>query len=73
MLIIKAIIYRIIRILILLIISYIVLGNIGTALSISLIDAIIATIYYYYFDKLWTKFETKVDHWKLEYKYRKMK
>jgi len=73
MLILKAIIYRIIRILLLLGVSYFVLGNITVALSISLIDPVIATIYYYFFDKMWDKFEAKVIHWKLEYKYRKMK
>jgi len=73
MLILKSIIYRIIRILLLLIVSYFVLGNITTALSISLIDAVVATIYYYFFDKAWSKFEDKIEHYKLKYKYRKMK
>jgi uncharacterized membrane protein len=73
MLILKAIVYRIIRILLLLLVSYFVLGNITAALSISLIDAVIATVYYYYFDKIWDKFEKKIEHYKLEYKYRKMK
>ena len=73
LLIFKAIVYRLIRILILLLVSYLVLGNLTAALSISFIDAIVATVYYYYFDKLWAKFEIKAEHWKLEYKYRKMK
>ena len=73
MLILKAIIYRVIRILLLLAVSYFVLGNITTALSISFIDAIIATIYYYFFDKGWDKFESKANHWRLEWKYRKLK
>jgi len=73
LLILKAIVYRIIRILILLAVSYFILGSISAALSISLIDAIIATVYYYFFDKAWNKFEDKIEHWKLEYKYRKMK
>ena len=73
MLILKAIVYRIIRILILLAVSYFILGSISAALSISLIDAIIATVYYYFFDKAWNNFEGKVEHWKLSYKYRKMK
>jgi len=72
-LILKAIIYRILRILLLLITAYFVLGDIGVALSISGIDAIIATIYYYFFDKGWDKFEKKIKHWRLEWKYRKMK
>jgi len=73
MLILKAIVYRVIRILLLLIVSYFVLGSITTALSISLIDAVIATVYYYFFDKTWDKFEDKIEHYKLKYKYRKMK
>jgi len=72
MILIKAIVYRILRILLLLITAYFVLGNISAALSISAIDAIIATLYYYYFDKSWSIFEKKIEHWKLEYKYRKM-
>lgn len=73
MLILKAVVYRVFRILLLLLTAYVVLGDITTALSISAIDAIIATVYYYFFDKGWVTFETKINHWKLEWKYRKMK
>ena len=72
MILIKAIVYRILRILLLLITTFLILGDISTALSISVVDAIIATLYYYYFDKSWSVFEKKIKHWKLEYKYRKM-
>jgi uncharacterized membrane protein len=56
MLIVKSIVYRILRILLLLVTALVVLGDIKTAISISFIDAIVATIYYYYFDKIWEKF-----------------
>ena len=72
MLIFKAIVYRVLRILLLLITAFIVLGSIKTAISISLIDAVVATVYYYYFDKAWVKFELWFKHKKLEYKYRKL-
>ena len=73
MLILKAIVYRVLRIILLLITAYFILGNLTVALSISAIDAVIATIYYYFFDKGWSVFEAKIEHWKLEWKYRKMK
>ena len=73
MLILKAIVYRVLRIILLLLTAYLVLGDISTAISISAIDAIIATVYYYFFDKGWSAFEKKIEHWKLEFKYRKMK
>jgi len=56
MLVIKSIIYRIFRVLLLLIVSYVVLGDISEAISISLIDMMIATAYYYYFDRVWDKY-----------------
>lgn len=62
MILLKSIVYRILRIFIVLIVTFIVTESIGSALSISFIDAIIATIYYYYFDKLWPKFERKFEH-----------
>jgi len=71
MLILKSIVYRIIRILLLLVVSFIILGNINLAISISSIDAIIATIYYYYFDKIWFIFEPKIKSLLLLIKYRK--
>ncbi len=72
MLFLKAIVYRVFRILIVLIVALLVVGNIQAALSISAIDAIIATIYYYFFDKAWFKFEEKIEHFKLHWKYRKL-
>lgn len=70
-LLIKSILYRVIRILIVLIVSVLVTGSIGTALSISLIDAGIATAYYYYFDKYWHLFEGGIKHIMYKIKYRK--
>jgi len=55
-LIIKSIVYRIIRIVLLFATTYLVLGDISSAISISIIDTIIATIYYYYFEKMWNSF-----------------
>ena len=69
----KAIVYRIMRILIVLFVSLIVLGDVSTAISISMIDAIIATIYYYYFDKYWDKYFKKLVHKiYIKIKYRKL-
>jgi uncharacterized membrane protein len=55
----KAIIYRIFRISIILVIALLATGSIRESLTISILDAIIATIYYYYFDKLWNHIEVK--------------
>jgi uncharacterized membrane protein len=55
----KAIIYRIFRISIILVIALLATGSIRESLTISILDAIIATIYYYYFDKLWSHIEVK--------------
>jgi len=52
---IKAIVYRFFRVLILFIISYVLLGKLDLALSISVVDMTIATFYYYYFEKIWNK------------------
>jgi len=57
MLILKSIVYRILRVILLLVVSYFFLGDIATALSISIIDALIATTYYYYFDLMWANVE----------------
>jgi uncharacterized membrane protein len=55
-LIVKSFIYRVLRVILLLIISYLVLGDIKDALSISFIDMAVATLYYFYFEKGWDKF-----------------
>jgi len=72
--IIKAVLYRVFRILLLLVVSYVVLGDIKSALSISVIDAIIATVYYYYFDVVWEKYlHPGIYELKIRFKYRKFK
>jgi len=73
MLLLKSIVYRVLRIILLFITSYIMLDSIETAISISLVDAVIATIYYYYFDKIWETVEIKIKHFLLSIKYRKFK
>ncbi len=72
MLILKTIIYRILRILIVLLVTFSITGSIGSALSISLIDALVASVYYYYFDKYWLVLEPKIQHLYFKVKYRKM-
>lgn len=59
MLLYKAIIYRLMRIAIVLIIALLATGSIRESLTISVLDAIIATIYYFYFDLMWSKIEVK--------------
>lgn len=72
MLLIKSIVYRIFRILILLAVALVVLGDTTAALSISVIDAVVATIYYYYFDKGWDRFlEPSIKELLIKIKYRK--
>ena len=57
MLAIKAVIYRALRIVLLLIVAFLISGDVGMATKISIADSIIATIYYYYFDIVWEKFD----------------
>jgi uncharacterized membrane protein len=55
----KAIIYRIFRVTIILVIALLATGSIRESLTISILDAIVATAYYYYFDKFWAHIEIK--------------
>ena len=72
MLIVKSIVYRIIRILLLLVVALVVLGDVTAALSISAIDAIVATVYYYYFDKWWDMYLSPlIQNLMIKIKYRK--
>lgn len=72
MILIKSIIYRIFRILILLVVALVVLGDTTAALSISAIDAVVATAYYYYFDKGWARYlEPMFTELLIKIKYRK--
>jgi len=59
MLIVKSIIYRIIRVFILFTISILVGRDINIAISISVIDLFVATIYYYFFEIIWEKIDKK--------------
>lgn len=65
MLLAKALVYRVLRILLLLVTAYLVIGNIEEAMSISAIDAVVATVYYYYFDKAWCSLSSRVEDRKL--------
>jgi len=73
MLLIKAFIYRIFRMIIVFISGYLVLGDPSIAISIMSIDVIAATIFYYYFDKYWKTLENLIQGVYLKWKYRKMK
>jgi uncharacterized membrane protein len=68
----KAIIYRIVRILIVFISGYFILGDTSIAMSIAGIDMIAATLFYYYFDKFWCKIENYLYKLYLKWKYRKL-
>ena len=72
LLLVKSVLYRVIRILIVLVITLLITGSVGNALTISLLDAVVATIYYYYFDKYWYIIEKYIKHLMLLVKYRKM-
>ena len=53
----KTIIYRLGRIFILGVIGLFVTGSLNFAISISIIDMFIASIYYYVFDIIWDRYE----------------
>jgi len=68
----KAIIYRLLRMVIVFISSYIVLNNTDTALNIMSVDVIAATILYYWYDKYWFTMEAFFRKQWMKYKYRKL-
>jgi uncharacterized membrane protein len=68
----KAIIYRIIRILIVFISGYFILDDASIAVSIAGVDMIAATLFYYYFDKFWCKIEDYINRLYLKWKYRRL-
>jgi len=68
----KAIIYRIFRILIVFISGLIAMGNPFIALNIALVDMVAATLFYYYFDKFWDKIEKFLRELYIRIKYKKM-
>jgi len=70
---IKAIIYRIVRICIVFISGYFILGDPMAAISIAAIDMIAATIFYWYFDIIWVKIEKSLIELYIRWKYRKIK
>ncbi len=57
MILVKTIIYRVIRMIIILIITFLITGSLSNALTISFVDTVVASIYYYYFDLFWPKIE----------------
>ncbi len=73
MLFIKAILYRVIRMIIVFLSSFSILGDTSTALSIMSIDMVAATLFYYFFDRAWPSIESKLKSIVLLIKYRKLK
>jgi len=69
---IKALLYRIIRIGIVLFSAWFISGSFVSATTIALFDAVLATGFYYYFDRTWIKIEDKISHLYIKWKYRKM-
>jgi uncharacterized membrane protein len=67
----KAIIYRVVRILIVFISGYFILDDATTAVSIAGIDMVAATLFYYYFDKCWSTIELYIRKQYRRWKYRK--
>lgn len=68
----KAIIYRFFRIIIVFLAGFITTGEPFTALNIALLDMVVATMFYYYFDKFWIKIEIVVEKIYLKIKYRNL-
>jgi len=71
-LVIKAIIYRIIRICIVFIAGLITTGEPFTALNIALVDMSAATLFYYYFDTFWSKIEGNIEEVYIRWKYSRL-
>ena len=70
---IKAILYRMVRMLIVFWSSWFILDDTSTALSIMSVDVLAATIFYWGFDKSWPWIHKKITAILLNWKYRKLK
>jgi len=68
----KAILYRIVRIFIVFVSGFFILGDTSAALEIAGVDMIAATLFYYYFDKFWCNIENFFNKAYLKWKYRKL-
>jgi uncharacterized membrane protein len=69
----KAILYRIVRMGIVFLSSFFILGDTNIAISIMSVDVIAATIFYYLFDKWWCYIEEWIQSLIIKIKYRKFK
>jgi len=69
---IKAILYRVVRIVIVFISGYFILGDTSAAVSIAGVDMVAATLFYYYFDRWWCIIEEYLHKIYLKWKYRKL-
>ena len=52
----KAIVYRLLRLLVLAMSVLFISGSIDITISVVILDAIVATLFYYYFDVTWEQF-----------------
>jgi len=68
----KAILYRIVRMGIVFLSSFFILGDTSIAISIMSVDVVAATIFYYLFDKWWCYIESWLQQLILKIKYRKL-
>jgi uncharacterized membrane protein len=68
----KAILYRIVRMIIVFMASFFVSGDSTLALSIMSIDVVIATLFYYFFDLWWYKIERIIQKSWIKIKYHKL-
>jgi uncharacterized membrane protein len=68
----KAILYRIVRIIIVFISGYFILDDATVAVSIAGVDMVAATLFYYYFDKFWCVIESYLHKIYLKWKYRRL-
>ena len=68
----KALIYRVIRLGIVFLSAIFILKDTQDALSIAGLDTVVATIFYYWYDKLWPILDIKITSIKRKIKYRKL-
>jgi uncharacterized membrane protein len=68
----KAILYRVIRMGIVFLSSFFILGDTSVALSIMSVDVIAATFFYYFFDLWWCHIEGYIQRIYIYIKYKKL-
>jgi len=71
-LVIKAVIYRIVRVFIVFLSGIFILNDPTVALTIAGVHTIVATLFYWYYDSIWPTINKKINYVERKWKYRRL-